>query len=67
MWLSCLNCFYGLSGQEKPWCFIFSAKLRYEEDFLKESLEYFISLPSSSNTSENVGPSLEAHSATDSM
>jgi hypothetical protein len=22
-------------GQEKPWCFIFSAKLRYEEDFFE--------------------------------
>ena len=35
MWLSCINCFYGLLGQEKPWCFIFSAKLRYEEDFFE--------------------------------
>ena len=35
MWLSCMNCFYGLLGQEKPWCFIFSAKLRYKEDFLE--------------------------------
>jgi hypothetical protein len=22
-------------GQEKPWCFIFSAKQRYEEDFFE--------------------------------
>ena len=35
MWLSCINCFYELLGQEKPWCFIFSAKLRYEEDFFE--------------------------------
>jgi hypothetical protein len=33
--LSCINCFYGLLGQEKPWCFIFSAKLRYEEYFFE--------------------------------
>ena len=32
MWLSCINCFY---GQEKPWCFIFFAKQRYEEDFFE--------------------------------
>ena len=45
MWLSCINCFYVLLGQEKFWCFIFSAKLRYEEDFferISRILNFFV-------------------------
>ena len=45
MWLSCINWFYGLLGQEKPWCFIFSSKLRYEKDFferISRILNFFV-------------------------